>query len=116
MNQQEIDRKAAAIAAKANECCYRSDGYEEELREMITAAINEATAQARREAMEEAARHFDEKAVHYENQATGCMKLADMTGYRGHDEAADDYLFSANKTRGIAKEIRALAAQPQEGM
>ena len=40
----EMDREkcAKALAEKANECCYRSDGYEEELEKLILAALETA--------------------------------------------------------------------------
>jgi len=35
----DIRATAAAIAAKANECCYRMDGYEEDIRDQIAEAL-----------------------------------------------------------------------------
>lgn len=34
-----IDKVAKELAAKANECCHRSDGYEEEMEALIKQAL-----------------------------------------------------------------------------
>ena len=45
MNDQVItvlEAKASSLAEKANECCYRSDGYEEEMQQEILLALRAA--------------------------------------------------------------------------
>lgn len=51
-------QRAEAIASKANECCYRMDGYEEEIEAMVLAALQ----QARRDALAEAVKCLDDNA------------------------------------------------------
>lgn len=39
-----LEEMADAIADKANECCYRSDGYREEVRDLALAFLESAAA------------------------------------------------------------------------
>ena len=38
--KDKIDEVASKIASKANECCYRSDGYEEDVRKYAIDILN----------------------------------------------------------------------------
>lgn len=49
------EQRAAPIASAANECCYRSDGYEEDIAAQIAAAIR----QAENDALERAAAYVE---------------------------------------------------------
>lgn len=42
----DIKKTAAELAAKANRCCYRSDGYEEDMKAAILEALNAAIKEA----------------------------------------------------------------------
>jgi len=42
MNKGDLEKLADEIAEKANECCYRSDGYEEEIRLVVLKALEKA--------------------------------------------------------------------------
>lgn len=53
MASEESLKKAREIAAKANECCYRSDGYEEQILDLIVKAFcNEPLESSKAKALE----------------------------------------------------------------
>lgn len=63
-------RRAEAIASKANECCYRMDGYEEAIEAMVLDALQQArraalleTAQVIRERAEFIAHDYDREPI-----------------------------------------------------
>jgi hypothetical protein len=72
---------AQQIAALANECCHRSDGYEENLRDKIAAAIKTACNEVHeRELL------YRRSAVEAEREA--CAKIADEHYTRGDHGSA----------------------------
>ena len=72
---------ARKLAERANERCYRSDGYEEDLRELILAALREARANALDSAAKRIREAYAENdLLSVDDLAEEVLKLKDSEG------------------------------------
>jgi hypothetical protein len=90
-------KQARELAALANECCHRSDGYEERLRDKIGAAINAARTEVHEQEL-----LYRRSAVEAEREA--CAKIAEPGAHQPLTEWGYGY-DAASKS--IAQMIRA---------
>lgn len=103
----EFSKEAREIAKKANECCHRSDGYREEIEQIVLKTILEAHAQGKEEGIKEEAinchKHCEKaREDALEEAAKMAESLMIYTGPGGEDPEKFQRII-ANKIRSLSK-------------
>lgn len=88
------EERAILLAAEANECCHRSDGFEDQIRVYAQLMIEQAVAEEREACARAATRRADEyQAAEIDAAVDACLEVAAEIRARASDadaEAVDD--------------------------
>ena len=98
MSREALEASANEVAEYANQCCHRSDGYEEDVAALVLAKLQAAQA----DAFERSAKVCEESAAAYGGIAEG--PIATDYGKMVHEAMAVGASNCATIIRALAKE------------